>query len=63
MTLERARLYKTATMASEIGSWRFYVQVRFPQMLEDGSIRFQCYDHEARDLGYANESELQDFCL
>lgn len=63
MTLERARLYKTASRASEIGDWRYFVQVRFPEVLEDGSIRFQCYDHEARDLGYVHESELQDFCL
>lgn len=63
MTLDRAKLYKTATMASSIGHWRRYVQVRFPELLDDGNIRFQCFDHEGNDLGYVHENELQDFCF
>lgn len=63
MTLDKAKLYKTASLPSEIGDWRYFVQIRFPELLEDGSIRFQCYGADGRALGYANEDELQDFCL
>lgn len=62
MTLERAKLYKTALLNAP-GEIPHYVQTRFPEQMADGSIRFQCHGPSGQYLGYYSEDQLTDFCL
>jgi len=61
MTLEKAKLYRTAWHYD--GITNRCLRVTSPCMMPNGHILFKCYKADGTLLGGFKENELTDFCL